>query len=124
MSSMVLPIMPMPSVQQCSTHGGASPATFAPATDNYPHLPLLIDASASPNSLLFQQSQMPNILSQVSFRTHEWTQKKNYCYFVLFIYKLINNLIFQGNGQHLWEADEQRLKLDTRFAINSNLSSF
>ncbi|KAL7603374.1 transcription factor bHLH137 isoform X1 [Lactuca sativa] len=93
MSSMVLPIMPMPSVQQCSTHGGASPATFAPATDNYPHLPLLIDASASPNSLLFQQSQMPNILSQ-------------------------------GNGQHLWEADEQRLKLDTRFAINSNLSSF
>lgn len=93
MSSMVLPIMPMPSVQQCSTHGGASASTFAPATDNYPHLPQLIDGSTPTNSLLFQQPQMPNILSQ-------------------------------GNGQHLWEVDEQRLKLDNRFTLSNNLSSF
>ncbi|KAI3759546.1 hypothetical protein L6452_07436 [Arctium lappa] len=59
MSNMVLPIMP--SVQQCSPQGGA--ATFAPANDSYHQL---IDGSSSStvNSLLFQQSQMPNILSQ------------------------------------------------------------
>ncbi|KAL4584701.1 hypothetical protein LXL04_009309 [Taraxacum kok-saghyz] len=62
MSSMVLPIMPIPSVQQCSTNGVATvAATFAPATDNYPQL---IDGSSPANSLLFQQPQMPHVLSQ------------------------------------------------------------
>ncbi|KAI3727092.1 hypothetical protein L1987_66901 [Smallanthus sonchifolius] len=60
MSSMVPPIMP--SVQRCSPNGGA--ATFAPTNDNYSHLPQLIDGAPANNSLLFQQSQMPNILSQ------------------------------------------------------------
>lgn len=86
MSSMVLPIMP--SVQQCSPHGGA--ATFAPANDSYHQL---IDDSSAANSLLFQQPQMPNILSQ-------------------------------DNGQQLWDVDDQRLKLDNRFALSNNLTSF
>ncbi|XP_076893617.1 transcription factor BC1-like [Bidens hawaiensis] len=60
MSSMVLPIMP--SVQRCSSNGGA--ATFAPTNDNYSHLPQMIEGSASTSSLLFQQSQMSNMLSQ------------------------------------------------------------
>ncbi|XP_076898075.1 transcription factor BC1-like [Bidens hawaiensis] len=60
MSSMVLPIMP--SVHRCSSNGGA--ATFAPTNDNYNHLPQMIEGSASTSSLLFQQSQMSNMLSQ------------------------------------------------------------
>ncbi|XP_024970817.1 transcription factor bHLH137 isoform X1 [Cynara cardunculus var. scolymus] len=88
MSSMVLPIMP--SVQQCSPHGGA--ATFAPANDNYHHQ-LIDGSSSSANSLLFQQLQMPNILSQ-------------------------------DNGQQLWDVDDQRLKLDNRFLLTNNLTSF
>ncbi|KAK1433964.1 hypothetical protein QVD17_10882 [Tagetes erecta] len=62
MSSMVLPIMP--SVQRCVSNGGG--ATFAPTNDSYNHLPQLIDASTATSSLLFQQSQMPNILSQAN----------------------------------------------------------
>lgn len=91
MSNMVLPIMP--SAQQCNPNGAA--ATFVPANDNYHnHLPQILNGSATTNSLLFQQSQMPNILSQ-------------------------------GHGQHLWNMDEQRPKLDNHFAIsNNNLSSF
>lgn len=89
MSSMVLPIMP--SLQQCSLNGGA--ATFAPANDNYHQLPHLIDGANS--SVLFQQSQMPNILSQ------------------------------GNNGQQLWDImDDQRLKLDSRFSLTNNLTSF
>lgn len=73
MSSMVLPIMP--SVQECNPNGGA--ATFAPATDYYHRLPQMIDVSpttTTTNSLLFQQSQITNILSQVSFQTRERSQ--------------------------------------------------
>ncbi|KAI3671460.1 hypothetical protein L1987_87198 [Smallanthus sonchifolius] len=63
MSNMVLPNMP--SVQQCSLNGGS--ATFAPTNDNYNnYLPQLIDGSSATNSLLFQEAQMPNILSQGS----------------------------------------------------------
>ncbi|XP_071711976.1 transcription factor BC1-like [Rutidosis leptorrhynchoides] len=91
MSSMVLPIMP--SVQQCSSHGGA--ATFIPATENYQYLQSqLIDGSSITNSLLFQQSHMPN------------------------------NILSQGNGQQLWDVDEQRLKLDNCFNLSDNLTSF
>ncbi|KAI3777699.1 hypothetical protein L1987_47500 [Smallanthus sonchifolius] len=90
MSNMVLPNMP--SVQQCSLNGGG--ATFAPTNDNYNnYLPQLIDGSSATNTLLFQQAQRPNILSQ-------------------------------GSGNQLWDVDEQRLKLDNRFALNNNLTSF
>ncbi|XP_076889736.1 basic helix-loop-helix protein 80-like [Bidens hawaiensis] len=88
MSNMVLPIMP--SIQQCNHNSGD--AAFAPATDNYNYLPQLINGSTATNSLLFQQLQMPNMLSQ-------------------------------GNGHELWDVDEQRIKLDNRFALN-NLTSF
>ncbi|KAK9066362.1 hypothetical protein SSX86_013684 [Deinandra increscens subsp. villosa] len=91
MSSMgSLPIMP--SVQRCSPNGGA--ATFAPTNDSYNHLPQLSDGSTATNSLLFHQSQMPNII------------------------------LSQGNGHELWDVDEQRLKLDNRFAVSNNVTSF
>ncbi|KAJ0709347.1 putative transcription factor bHLH family [Helianthus annuus] len=90
-SSMVLPNMP--SIQRCSPNGGAT--SFAPVATNvnYNHLPPLINGSSATNSLLFQQPQMPNILSQ-------------------------------GNGHQLWDVSEQKLKLDNRFALSNNLSSF
>ncbi|KAI7736471.1 hypothetical protein M8C21_012076 [Ambrosia artemisiifolia] len=46
------------------------------------------------HSLLFQQEQMPN------------------------------NILSQGNEQELWDVDEQRQKLDNRFALSNNLTSF
>ncbi|XP_076960953.1 transcription factor BC1-like [Bidens hawaiensis] len=89
MSNMVLPIMP--STQQCNHSGGD--AAFAPDIDSYNYPPQLINGSSAINSLLFQQAQMPNILSQ-------------------------------GNGQELWDVNEQRMKLDNRFALSNNNLEF
>lgn len=44
--------------------------------------------------------------------------------FSLNLYIYINILFLQGNGQQLWDVDEQRLKLDNRFNLSNNLTSF
>ncbi|KAJ0440551.1 putative transcription factor bHLH family [Helianthus annuus] len=43
---------------------------------------------------------------------------------LLFQQEHMPNILSQGNEHELWDVDEQRLKLDNRFALSNNLTSF